>query len=343
MAKSKLTFWSHTNTPMTIESLLGGDVLMVSVEDIEEARKRIKGHIKNTPLHHSKYLSELVGGSVFLKLESEQLTGSFKVRGALNRLMTLKKEETSRGVITASTGNHGLGTAFAAKQLGISAQVVFPKEASVVKLKKMRKAGVEVIQDVGYEEIESYARKIAADKNLTYVSPYNDPMIIAGTGTTGLEIVEQLMNIDAVIVPIGGGGLISGIATAVKAMSPHTEMIGVQSEVSPEIYESWKAGHWVNAEESDSLAQGLMGGVESDSITLDIIQENVDRIVLVQEKSILEAIRILYEKENLVIEGAGAASTAVLLEHKSQFIGKRVVAVVSGGNISEEEVVSLLS
>jgi len=338
-----LTFWSYTYTPMIVDSLLAGDVLMVSVEDIEEARKRIKGHIKNTPLHHSKYLSELIEGSVFLKLESEQITGSFKVRGALNRLMTLTKEETSRGVITASTGNHGLGTAFAAKQLGIYAQVVFPKDASVVKLQKMQNAGVEVIQDVGYEEIEPYARKLAANQGLTYVSPYNDPMIIAGAGTTGLEIVEQLNNIDAVIVPIGGGGLVSGIATAVKAMSPHTEMIGVQSEVSPEVYESWKAGHWVDAEESDSLAQGLMGGVESDSITLDIIQEQIDRIVLVREKSILEAIRVLYEQENLVIEGAGAASTAVLLERKSELRGKRVVVVVSGGNISEKEVVSLIS
>jgi threonine dehydratase len=326
-----------------LESLSAGEVLMISVDDIEQARKRIKGHIKNTPLHHSPYLSEMIQGSVYLKLESEQVTGSFKVRGALNRLMTLTKEETARGVITASTGNHGLGTAFAAKQLGISAQVVFPKEASAVKLKKMQNAGVEVIQDVGYADVEPYARKLAKDRGMTYVSPYNDPMIVAGAGTSGLEIVEQLDNIDAVIVPIGGGGLISGIATAVKAMSPHTEMIGVQSEVSPEVYESWKAGHWVDAEESDSLAQGLMGGVESDSITLDIIQEHLDRIVLVSEKSILEAIRVLYEKEKLVIEGAGAASTAVLLEHKSELIGKRVVAVVSGGNISEEEVISLLS
>ncbi|MHA2323651.1 MAG: threonine ammonia-lyase [Candidatus Thorarchaeota archaeon] len=316
---------------------------MVSVDDIEQARKRIKGHIRTTPLHHSQYLSELIDGSVSLKLESEQVTGSFKVRGALNRLMTLTKEEAARGVITASTGNHGLGTAFAAKKLGISAQVVFPNDASVVKLKKMQKAGVEVIQDVGYAEVEPYARKLAEERGLTYVSPYNDPMIVAGAGTSGLEIIEQLGNIDAVIVPVGGGGLISGIATVIKAMSPHTEMIGVQSEVSPEVYESWKAGHWVDSEESDSLAQGLMGGVEPDSITLDIIQEQLDRIVLVSEKSILEAIRVLYEKEKLVIEGAGAASTAMLLEYKAELVGKRVVAVVSGGNISEEEVISLLS
>jgi threonine dehydratase len=328
---------------MSIKSLSAGEDSMVSIDDIEQARKRIRGHIKTTPLHHSQHLSDLIQGSVFLKLENEQVTGSFKVRGALNRLMTLAKDETAKGVITASTGNHGLGTAFAAKKLGISAQVVFPKEASTVKLKKMQGAGVEVIQEVGYADVEPYARKLAKDRGLTYVSPYNDPMIVAGAGTSGLEIVEHLDNIDAVIVPIGGGGLISGIAIAVKAMSPHTEMIGVQSEVSPEVYESWRAGHWVDTEESDSLAQGLMGGVESDSITLDIIQEKVDRIVLVHEKSILEAIRILYEKENLVIEGAGAASTALLIEQKSQFVGKRVVAVVSGGNISEEEVVSLLS
>ena len=316
---------------------------MVSVEDIEQARNRIKGHIKTTPVHESSYLSELIQGAVYLKLECEQVTGSFKVRGALNRLMTLSRAEKARGVITASTGNHGLGTAYAAKNLGVRAKVVFPKGASEVKLEKMQKAGVEVIQDTGYADIEHYARKLAADLGLTYVSPYNDPMIVAGAGTSGLEILEQLGNIDAVIVPIGGGGLISGIATAVKAMSPHTEMIGVQSEVSPEVYESWKAGHWVDAEESDSLAQGLMGGVESDSITLDIIQDLVDRIVLVKEDSILKAMRVLYEQESLVIEGAGAASTAAILERSKELTGKRVVAVLSGGNISEEELLSLLN
>jgi threonine dehydratase len=170
-----------------------------------------------------------------------------------------------------------------------------------------------------------------------------DHEIVAGAGTTGLEILEQLDDIDAVIVPIGGGGLISGIATAIKARSPDTEMIGVQSEVSPEIYESWIAGHWVEAEESDSLAQGLMGGVESDSITLDIIQDHVDRVLLVKESSILQAMRLLYEEEGLKIEGAGAASTAALLENSKEFEGKRVVLVLSGGNIGEEEIRSLLS
>ncbi len=316
---------------------------MVSIDDIMQARVRIKNYIKTTPMHKSQYLSNLIEGSVFLKLESEQVTGSFKVRGALNRLLTLSKLETSKGVITASTGNHGLGTAFAAETLGISAHVVFPKEASVVKLKKMKDAGVSVIQDVGYADIEDYARRLAKERGLTYVSPYNDPMIIAGAGTTGFEILEQIEKVDSVIVPIGGGGLISGIATVVKTISPQTEMIGVQSEASPEVYESWKAGHWVDAEESDSLAQGLMGGVEHDSITLDIIQRYLDRIVLVREKSILEALGVLYKKEGLVIEGAGAVSTAALLERISEFKGKCVVVVVSGGNISEEELVALLS
>ncbi|MFW9837036.1 MAG: threonine/serine dehydratase [Candidatus Thorarchaeota archaeon] len=316
---------------------------MVSIEEIEKARKRIKGHIKTTPLHYSRFLSDLIKGSVFLKLESEQITGSFKVRGALNRLMTLTKEEAKRGVITSSTGNHGLGTAYAARKLGISTKVVFPKDASPVKKEKMKKAGVEIIQDVGYADIESYARRLADERGLTYVSPYNDPMIVAGAGTTGIEIIEQQGNIDAVVVPIGGGGLISGIAIVVKSMSPHTRMIGIQSEVSPEVYESWKAGHWVDADESDSLAQGLMGGVESDSITLDIIRENVDRVALVKERSILEAMRLLYESEELVIEGAGAASVAYILEHKEELVGTHIVAVVSGGNISEDELISVLN
>jgi threonine dehydratase len=314
---------------------------MVSVEDIKEARERIKDYIKTTPTRHSQHLSNLIEGSVWLKLESEQVTGSFKVRGALNRLMTLGKEEIQKGVITASTGNHGLGVAFAAKQLGISAKVVFPTDASVVKLRKMQEAGVEVIRDVGYAEIESYARKLADERSLTYVSPYNDPLIIAGAGTAGLEILEQIDNIDVVIVPIGGGGFISGIAIAIKTLSPSTEIIGVQSDASPEVYESWKAGYWVEAPESDSLAQGLMGGVEPDSITLGIIQDMVDRILLVKEKSILQAMQVLYEKESLIIEGAGSTSTALLLETKDELAGKNVVAVVSGGNISKDSLLSL--
>jgi threonine dehydratase len=315
---------------------------MVSIEQVLKARERIGQYTRVTPLRPSQHLSELTGASVFLKLENEQVSGSFKVRGALNRMMKLTKEEHAKGVITASTGNHGLGVAFAAGHLGIKAQVVFPIEASHEKHKRMTEAGVKVIQEVGYTEIESYARRLAKDQDVTYVSPYNDPEIIAGAGTVGLEILEQSGQIDVIIVPIGGGGLISGIATAVKAKSPKTQIIGVQSEVSPEVYESWRAGHWVETDESDSLAQGLMGGVESDSITLDIIKKLVDSIVLVRESSILEAISLLYEREALVIEGAGAASIAALLEMGRNLSGKSVVAVISGGNISEANVRSLI-
>ncbi len=313
---------------------------MVSVENIKQARERIKDHIKTTPLQASPHLSELTGASVLLKLECTQATGSFKVRGALNRLMTLTKDETEKGVITASTGNHGLGVAYAAQQLGISAKVVFPIGASTVKRDRMAKAGVEIIQDVGYEEVELYGRKLAKERGLTYVSPYNDPEIVAGAGTSGLEIVEQQDGVDVVIVPIGGGGLISGIAIAIKSLTPDTEVIGVQSEVSPEVHDSWVAGHWVESEESDSLAQGLMGGVESDSITLDLINKYVDRIVLVSENSIKRAMRFLYEKESLLVEGAGAVSTAALMEYASEFEGKKVVLTLSGGNISEEDLLA---
>lgn len=313
---------------------------MVSVNSIKQARKRISEYIKITPLRHAKALSNLTGASVFLKLESEQVTGSFKVRGALNRLMTLSKEEAKRGVMTASTGNHGLGVAFAAKQLGINAIVVFPIGASTVKRDKMKQAGVEVIQDVGYEDVEPYSRKLAKERGLTYVSPYNDPEIVAGAGTSGLEIIEQQNGINTVFVPVGGGGLISGIGTVIKSKSPTTQMIGVQSEVSPEVYESWKVGHWVEAEESDSLAQGLMGGVESDSITLDIINKYVDRLLLVSEESIKRAMRFLYEKESLIIEGAGAVTTAALMENASELVGKKVVLTLSGGNISKEDLLA---
>lgn len=313
---------------------------MISIDNIKQARERIREHIKTTSLRSAPYLSELTGASVFLKLESEQITGSFKVRGALNRLMTLSKEESEKGVITASTGNHGLGIAYAAKQLGMHAEVVFPIGASTAKRNRMKEYGVEIIQDVGYEDVEPYARELAEKRGFTYVSPYNDPEIIAGAGTSGLEIAEQLDGIDVVIVPIGGGGLISGIAISIKALSPETQVIGVQSEASPEVYDSWVAGHWVESEESDSLAQGLMGGVESDSITLGIINKYVDRVVLVSEVSIKRAMRVLYENELVLVEGAGAVSTAALMEHSSDFVGKKVVVTVSGGNISKEDLFS---
>ncbi|MHA1904580.1 MAG: threonine ammonia-lyase [Candidatus Thorarchaeota archaeon] len=313
------------------------------IELVELAQKRISGQIKRTPLVYSKPLSESHNADVFLKLENEQITGSFKFRGALNKLMTLTKEEAEKGVITASTGNHGQGVAQAAKILGMNAKIVFPTDASAHKLKKMQKFNVEIIQDVGYEEVEPYARKLAEKRGLTYVSPYNDLEIIAGQGTVGLEIVEQCKDVDSVVVPIGGGGLIAGIAIACKTKSPRTSIIGVQSEASPEVYESWIAGHWVEALETDSVAQGLMGGVESDSITLEIIQQMVDSIVLISEESIIDAIRFLYKQEQLVIEGAGAVSTAALNTKIDDFAGKKVVLVVSGGNISEEEITTLIA
>ncbi len=316
---------------------------MVSFDMIKAARERIKALAAITPLRESKYFSELLDASVFLKLENEQVTGSFKVRGAINRLITLPSHEIEKGIITASTGNHGLGVAYAARQLGISAIVVFPINGSREKLDRLKEAGAEVIQTVGYEEIEQYARQLAKEKGLIYVSPYNDSEIVAGAGTIGIEIMEQLDNIDAILVPIGGGGLISGIALAAKAKNPDVLIVGVQSEASPEVYESWKAGHWVQADEFESLAQGLMGGVESDSITLDLIGCYVDKIVLVPEKSILQAMLVLYEKENLKIEGAGAVPVAAILTYLSDFKGKRIVLVLSGGNISDFEINSLQS
>jgi threonine dehydratase len=315
---------------------------MVTPQDIINARERIQTSITVTSLRRSEYLSDLTGGTVLLKLENEQVTGSFKLRGALNKTMILSRREKTNGIITASTGNHGLGIAFAARRLGLKAYVVFPINGSPEKYDKMVQAGATVIQEVGYTDIERYARKLANERNLTYISPYNDPAIVAGAGTVGVELLEQVSHIDTVIVPVGGGGLISGIAVAIKAVSPMTQVIGVQSEVSTEVYESWRAGHWVHVEESESIAQGLMGGVESDSITLDIIQKSVDNILLVRESSILSAMRLLLEREKLVIEGAGAVSVAALIEGKQDFSNKVVVAVISGGNTSAAYIKSLL-
>ena len=317
---------------------------MLSLEDLRIASKLIGNLVERTPLIYSQYFSRLCNGEVYLKLENRQITNSFKIRGALNKMLNLSPKQRKRGVVTASAGNHAQAVAIAAEKLRIPARIVVPRNTPKIKIERIKQYNVE-LQVVGeiYDEAEQTAIELAEKEGLIYISPYNDRFVIAGQGTIGLEILEDLGLLNTIVVPVGGGGLISGIALAVKSLKPEIEIVGAQSIASPVMYESMKAGKIISMEVEESIADGLHGGIESQSITFDIVQECVDEILLVEEKTIKKAIYLLAEKENQIVEGAGATPIALLLEQREKFKGKRVVAILSGGNIEEEQLSTILS
>ena len=317
---------------------------MISLRDIEDARETIGDLVKRTPLVRSQFLSNFCGGEVYLKLENLQITSSFKIRGALNKMLHLSAEERKRGVVTASAGNHAQAVAIGAEKLNLSVKIVVPRSTPKVKIDKIRKHNVELILhgDI-YDEAEQKAIDLARKEELTYISPYNDKLVVAGQGTVGLEILEDLPTVDMVMVPVGGGGLISGISVSVKSIEPSVQVVGVQSEASPVMYESLKAGRIVDVEMRESVADGLFGGIEKGSITFGIVQKYVDDFLLVKEETIRKAIFLLWDKEKQVTEGAGAVSIAPIIENKGLFMGKEVVAVISGGNIEDKLFRSILA
>jgi len=311
---------------------------MVTLEDIVQAQKNIADYAKVTPLIPSKFASELITGNVFLKLENQQVTHSFKVRGVINKLLSLSAEEKAEGVVTASAGNHGQAVAYGAQKLGFHAKIVVPTHAPKVKVDGIRQFGAELLlYGDAYDEAEKKAKQLAAQEGRLYISPYNDEHIVAGHGTVGLEILKELPKVDVVIVPVGGGGLIGGIAIAVKTQKPTVEVIGVQSAASPVMYESLKAGKIVppHRHERYTIADGLVGALEKGSITFNIAQQYVDYVTLVREESIRQAVYLLWKNEKQVVEGSGAAGVGFLMENKDAFAGKTVAVVISGGNIDE--------
>jgi threonine dehydratase len=317
---------------------------MISLQAIRDAREAIAPFVESTPLVRSQFLSNLCGCSVFLKLENLQVTNSFKIRGAFNRLLHLSLEEKTRGIITASAGNHGQAVAYAARKLNFPAKIVVPETTPKIKINGIKKYGVGlVLFGDTYDEAEQKAKDLARKDGLVFVSPYNDELTIAGHGTIGLEIIEALPNVDTVIVPIGGGGLISGISIAIKSTKPNVQIIGVQSEASPVMYESLKAGKIVDARMTESIAEGLSGGIEKGSITFKIVQEYVDKVLLVHEETIRRAVYLLWDSEKQVTEGSGAAAIAPIIEKKNLFGGKTVVAVITGGNIEAKLFQSILA
>ena len=312
----------------------------MNLEEIRTANSRISDIIiPNTPLLRS-HLDHSDVGDIYLKLENLQVTGSFKIRGAANKLTQLEK---GLGIVTASAGNHGQAVALCAQKLGLKAKIAVPETTPKVKINKIRQYNQELILHGSiYDEAEDYAKELAISEGLSYVSPYNDSQIIAGQGTIALEILSQMNDVDAIVVPVGGGGLISGIGVAAKSIRPEIEVIGVQSEASPTMYESFLEGKLIDTKVEDSIADGLSGNLEHDSITFEIAKKYVDEMLLVKEKSIRDAIRFLWEKEGQIVEGSGAVPIAALIEKKIQKPKKKIVAVISGSNIDLERFKAIL-
>jgi threonine dehydratase len=308
-------------------------------EKVSQAYERIRFGIKKTPLEHSPALSQLTGAEVYLKWESEQLTGSFKLRGALNKLRALSPEEKRRGVVSASTGNHGLGLSLAARIERVTLVLVLPATVSPSKRSRLREYGAEIIEHgLSCERAEIYARQLAAESGRIYVSPYNDEDIIYGQGTTGLEIWGDLPGVQDVLIPVGGGGLASGIAGYLKTASPKIKAFGVEPRHSAFMAASIDAGKIVEVEEKETIADAVAGGIEPGAITFPLCQELLDGMILVEEELISEALVLLKKTHDKIVEGAGALSLAALMKESGRFSGRQVVLVVSGGNASHHQI-----
>jgi threonine dehydratase len=308
------------------------------------AESRIRPHVAETPLLLSPILSERTEATVFLKLENRQITGSFKLRGATNKLAGLSAEERARGVVTASTGNHGLAVAHAASQLGIAATIFMPEDASPRKVAKLREFAVELRFVPGDAvNAETSARRTADETGRVFVSPYNDPEIVAGQGTVAVEMLRQQPGLDAIFVAVGGGGLIGGIGSYCKELpgfpkpgsSSSVQIIGCLPENSPVMLESVRAGRIVEMEGLPTLSDGTAGGMEPDAITFDLCRRVVDDWLTVSEAEIVQAMRLIYHSHGETIEGAAGVAVAALLQTGQRFAGKAVAVVICGGNIDE--------
>src|SRR5437870_2221922 len=286
---------------------------MITFVDVEEARQRIQNKIYLSPFPYSETISQIAGSRVFFKLDNLQMTGSFKERGALNRLLTLTQDQAKRGVIAASAGNHGMAVAFHSQRLNIAATIVMPLHAPLIKVSRVRQYGAEtVLHGADYDSAFAEAERLSQEKGLTLIHAFNDPWVVAGQGTIGLEILEQVPDLEAVIVPVGGGGLIAGIALAIKSQKPNVAIIGVEPRRAASFTEALRAGKPVAAQLQPTLADGLAIAQVGEH-AFAIAEHLVDEMVLVDEHHIALAILRLLELEKSLVEGAGAAGLAACL------------------------------
>jgi threonine dehydratase len=309
---------------------------MVTLLDILAARERIRGAIRPTPCPASDYFTERTGcAAVWFKMENLQHTGAFKERGALNKLLTLSAEEKTRGVIAASAGNHAQGLAYHARKLGVKATIVMPERTPLIKVARTRDDyGARVIlRGVNFDEAYAEAVRLQQEQNLVFVHPFNDPHVIAGQGTIGLELMEQTPFVDMVVVPIGGGGLISGIACALKETNPRIQVVGVQTAALASMRSSLEAGHVVELPAGVTIADGIAVRRPGE-LTYSMVRKYVDEVVTVDEEEIANAILVMLEQEKSVVEGAGAVGVAALINnHIPKANDKKVVVLLGGGNI----------
>ena len=312
---------------------------MITLADVQGALGRIRQSIYLSPCTLSATFTQLTGNSIYLKLDNLQRTGAFKERGALNKLLTLTPEERDQGVIAASAGNHAQGLAYHAGKRGISAQICMPLTTPLIKVSATRAYGAEVIlHGANYDEACEEAIRRGEQQRLTFIHPFDDDAVIAGQGTLGLEMLQQHPEIDAVVVPIGGGGLIGGIACAIKETNPKVQIIGVQTSRLPSMKAAVAEGKPVTIPAAATIADGIAVRRAGER-TLPLVQKYVDEIVTVDEEEIANAILLLLEREKTMAEGAGAAAIAAMVNHKIQISGKKVAVLVCGGNID----VTLLS
>ncbi|HSY69830.1 MAG TPA: threonine ammonia-lyase [Edaphobacter sp.] len=313
--------------------------LQISLVDVVAARERVRGAIYCSPCPHSQMLSALTGQQVYLKLENLQMTGSFKERGALNRIAMLTPEQAARGVVAASAGNHAQGVAYHATKRGIRALIVMPLATPLVKVTATRGFGAEVVlHGANYDEACEEATRLCAAEGMTFIHPFDDAAVMAGQGTIGLELLEQVPKLEAVVVPIGGGGLIGGVACAIKESRPEIRVIGVQTSRLPSMIAALESHRPVTIEPATTIADGIAVRRAGD-VTLPVVERYVDEIVTVDEDEIASAILVLLEREKTLAEGAGATALAALLQKKTSLNGAHTAVMVCGGNID----VTLLS
>ena len=298
------------------------------------ALRRISKYVDWTPVRYSIYLSKLFKREIYLKLENFQVTGSFKVRGVFNKFLKLLKDEREdKCFLTVSTGNHGLAFAYAIKLLGLKGKIIVPKNITMFKLERLKSLDVQLtLLGDNYDEAERKARKVATRENCEFISPYNDLDVIEGQGTIGVEILHDLPEVETVVVPVGGGGLISGVSYVLKKASSKYKIVGIQSEASKPMVESFKRGKPVKVEIRHSIADGLSGNIEDESITFNLVMKYVDNMVAVNEKSILDAMKTLYTTEGLIVEGSAAVTLAALLENKEEIPEGTSLLILTGGN-----------
>lgn len=305
----------------------------ISLEDVKKARETLAGIAVRTELAYTNTLSDMTGNRVYLKMENQQRTGSFKLRGAYNKVANLSEEEKKHGIIASSAGNHAQGTALAGTLFGIPSTIVMPKNAPLSKVKATRGYGATVVLEGGvYDEAYAAARRIQEENKLTFIHPFNDPLVIAGQGTIALEILEDLPDVEAVVVPIGGGGLIAGVALTIKSLKPDVKVIGVQTKNMPSMAESVAQKKIITYNGNPTIADGIAVKTPGE-LTFDIVQRYVDEIVTVDEEEIASAILLLMERIKTISEGAGAVPVAAILNRLQHYNNRKIAAVISGGNI----------